>query len=93
MNLLREIFGHKCYMCNKTIQKGNSAGIRQGMGYICIDCIIKPESRWGDNIRTREEYFKYVGKLESREEWNVKLSKLGYPPMSKIKWFIYHGLD
>ncbi len=92
MDMLREIFGHKCCMCHETIQKGNSAGIMQGKGYICVDCIIKPESGWG-NIRTREEYFKYVGKQESREEWNVKLSKLGYLPMSKLKWFIYHGFD
>ena len=92
MGILREIFGHKCYICNKIIEKGNSAGIMQGEGYICVDCIIKPESHWGD-IRTREEYFKYVGKQETREEWNEKLEKLGYPSMSKLKWFMYHGLD
>ena len=92
MDILREIFGHKCYMCHKIIQKGNSAGIMNDKGHICVDCIIKPESGWGD-IRTREEYFKYVGKQETREEWNDKLSKLGYPTMSKLKWWIYHRFD
>ena len=92
MDVLRKIFGHKCYMCHKIIQKGNNAGIMQGEGHICVDCIIKPESKWG-NIRTREEYFKYIGKTESREEWNDKRAKLGYPPMSKLEWLIYHGLD
>ncbi len=92
MDIIRNIFGHKCYMCHKIIQKGNSAGIMQGEGYICVDCIIKPESNWGD-IRTREEYFKYIGNKETREEWNIKRAKLGYPPMSKLEWMIHHGLD
>jgi len=92
MSIIRKIFGYTCSMCHKTIQKGNYASFMYGKGHLCIDCIIKPESNWG-NIRTREKYFEYVGKPDSREEWNIKLEKLGYPSMSRLKWFIYHGLD
>lgn len=92
-SIIRPFFGHKCYMCKKIIQKGNSAGEMQGEGYICIDCIIRPESKWG-NIRTREDYFKYIGKKETtREEWNKRRAELNYLPMSKLEWFMYHGLD
>jgi len=72
--ILGKTIGHICYMCHKIIQEGNSAGIMDNKGWICIDCIIKPESGWG-NCRTREEYFECMHKPETREEFEKQQIK------------------